>query len=1325
MSGTVQAQTRFADYFVVCGLDISSGLEPDQLSGDHLHYRPLQRCYKSKVLSHYPQNVDWNRFDKDAVGMLCMPKGLSFRTEKDNREPKFHSFLITREDGSRTYGSALTFYEEVHCKQICLAMQSLQTMYQAEFSNRGINVTRINEFAAEHDAPRPTFSTISNYDMNKDCLYVTKCICVITQQQFVRASRKFLTQLYDAVAANENPPLPMESYIHNVLYEVPLPPVGRSMRFNGVRSPVLCQRPGTLELPLCDFSFRELFTLLDVENLVQLFTCALLENQILLFSTDYQRLMLVAECLSTLLFPFTWQHVYVPILPASMLHFLDAPVPYVMGLHSSGGQDRSQLNLPNEASLCFVDIDNHIVEVPEELPQFPYKSEFILEISQVLDRFKVSVDRDQDLGFHEPDSNSNSRQGSSYDLYGLQESLNVINASMQKDDSYDNESPKSGSAVSSRRGSQTSLSTVPNKSEFLRNNEIVSKVAAIAKRTGVIKSISDVEEAPKKADNEKDSVYKYSKLSREDIDELTFNSAVREVFCYRFVQMFRNYESFVIQPNQEMEAWINAREQMQNFDKAAFLSDQPDAAIPFLSPFIESQMFATFIDWKIMGNWEEMDNNLRVFEARIDNYKTKNTDPTGSVKTPNYEHAISVNDYEHLIIRRATTVDHIAVSPHLLSTNIKRKHEPGVFPELNAEALVKPVTSHSPSRAKSKAQWRRKDRQHQHAEHLQLKQDQREKYIQEARGKSIRAPQLLDMSPGVMAQTNWKFVEGLLKECRVKTKRMLVEKMGQEAVELGHGEVKLTGVEENTLIASLCDLLERIWSHGLQMKQGKSAFWSHLLAYKEMKARKDSTSSPNFLVPIKPSTNIPLDWLRGVFKFKLFYFVKDLNPDSPQSGHRRRGSGLPDPVLPPVPTDLASDIVKVESMTDVKTDVGYARAWIRLALERKLLCKHLKELLSDYELCRSRYKRYAFLRSDDEKEQFLYYLLSLNAVDYHCFTNSFISTKITYKVLVFVSKKFNSATSANPWISIAGELGDTGIIQIPKSAVELTFEHRNLGVLTTVRIGHDNSGMSPKWMLDYILVRNELTAHTYKFPCGRWLGKGVDDGSLERLLVGEVIPSTTDTEDILNACRTPPNQRSPVQVRRHSPMKNTGPQVQEMITDAVNHIVKYFYKPEKERGSLTLLLCGDKGLVQCLDQVFQYGFKSSRLFRNNFFIWDFIEKVSTYFDSVDHDDEGRRSPPDQRQARRMFCGYVKKINNSSQNIGKDGKFQLLMCLGVRDHVLQVWFPQIAATPVTVSMYEEWAMMRDRSSITFLVQIINALREFNIMLEASLTKGLEV
>jgi len=42
---------------------------------------------------------------------------------------------------------------------------------------------------------------------------------------------------------------------------------------------------------------------------------------------------------------------------------------------------------------------------------------------------------------------------------------------------------------------------------------------------------------------------------------------------------------------------------------------------------------------------------------------------------------------------------------------------------------------------------------------------------------------------------------------------------------------------------------------------------------------------------------------------------------------------------------------------------------------------------------RSRYRRYAFLRCEDEREQFLYHLLSLNAVDYYCFTKAFTTTR--------------------------------------------------------------------------------------------------------------------------------------------------------------------------------------------------------------------------------------------------------------------------------------------------------------------------------------------
>ena len=37
---------------------------------------------------------------------------------------------------------------------------------------------------------------------------------------------------------------------------------------------------------------------------------------------------------------------------------------------------------------------------------------------------------------------------------------------------------------------------------------------------------------------------------------------------------------------------------------------------------------------------------------------------------------------------------------------------------------------------------------------------------------------------------------------------------------------------------------------------------------------------------------------------------------------------------------------------------------------------------------------------------------------------------------------------------------------------------RNLGVLTSLRLGHDNAGLTPHWLVEHVLIRNEFTGTT-------------------------------------------------------------------------------------------------------------------------------------------------------------------------------------------------------------------------------------------------------
>lgn len=99
---------------------------------------------------------------------------------------------------------------------------------------------------------------------------------------------------------------------------------------------------------------------------------------------------------------------------------------------------------------------------------------------------------------------------------------------------------------------------------------------------------------------------------------------------------------------------------------------------------------------------------------------------------------------------------------------------------------------------------------------------------------------------------------------------MLLEKMGSEAIALGlSGEVTVVGVEENTMIASLCDLLEKVWSHGITNKQGKSALWSHLQSYLESHET-NSTPNKNESMYLAPGMQI-IKYIKLMFQF-LFLF---------------------------------------------------------------------------------------------------------------------------------------------------------------------------------------------------------------------------------------------------------------------------------------------------------------------------------------------------------------------------------------------------------------------------------------------------------------------
>lgn len=313
---------------------------------------------------------------------MCMPDGLRFKKNLEDplSHKSTHTFCITKENGSRTYGTVLAYYERTTDLKLINSFEALQTKYLER--RCPLTQPHITSKQQDHD-----------FSIATDTLHAPKCLCLVTTAPAVfRPLRAYLEQLHavalrrvSSSSLSSSEQLPLESYLYNLLYEVPLPGPGKTLHFVGPLGKFVVSCPSLLELPPCDYSFQQLFELLGIRVAIRLVTCLLLEHQVLLKSSDLERLSLVATCSTALLWPFSWPHVFVPFLPASQRGFLDAPVPYLMGLRvDSASQDSHYSNLANVSSLCTVNLDRGLLDCPDEIPPLPDQSRLMLLLSEKL-----------------------------------------------------------------------------------------------------------------------------------------------------------------------------------------------------------------------------------------------------------------------------------------------------------------------------------------------------------------------------------------------------------------------------------------------------------------------------------------------------------------------------------------------------------------------------------------------------------------------------------------------------------------------------------------------------------------------------------------------------------------------------------------------------------------------------------------------------------------------------------------------------------------------------------------------------------------------------
>lgn len=164
-----------------------------------------------------------------------------------------------------------------------------------------------------------------------------------------------------------------------------------------------------------------------------------------------------------------------------------------------------------------MDIDNHCVEAPEDLPAFPDQAELTQELGEVLLCFGLSPRG----GAHTKTDGAASPQLNSLVLEDLMEDRRNGNLGGEE-------------------------------------LAVLERLQALALRCGGGK-LSEEGKTLHEAFEEE-----------EELKAARLNVQLREVFAGRFAAMFNRYEEFIIHSAPDLDSWLNNREGTSSFDKVLF-----------------------------------------------------------------------------------------------------------------------------------------------------------------------------------------------------------------------------------------------------------------------------------------------------------------------------------------------------------------------------------------------------------------------------------------------------------------------------------------------------------------------------------------------------------------------------------------------------------------------------------------------------------------------------------------------------------------------------------------------------------------------------------
>ncbi|XP_061758343.1 DENN domain-containing protein 2D-like isoform X4 [Nerophis ophidion] len=300
--------------------------------------------YEPQITYQFPKRDGMGRSQKEeeertlkAITLFCFPEGIKWAPLTEYHSETF-SFVLTELDGSRRNG---------YCRRLLPG-------------GRGA---------------RPP-----------------EAYCIISSL----ACFGLFSEIFDEVEKRRQISMAMIYPFMQKLREAPFPAPGNTVEIKSFipesgTEIIRLTRP--LDSWLEHVDFPVLFSCLTDEEVLLVFAAAVLERRIIFIADDLGTLSQVIHAVAALLYPFTWQHTLISIVPSILIDVVMAPTPYLLGV-----QKRLLDQVTEQNDMLLVDLsqdkeETFIVSVGDEPSILPPKLQSEI-LEALIERKKASSTED-------------------------------------------------------------------------------------------------------------------------------------------------------------------------------------------------------------------------------------------------------------------------------------------------------------------------------------------------------------------------------------------------------------------------------------------------------------------------------------------------------------------------------------------------------------------------------------------------------------------------------------------------------------------------------------------------------------------------------------------------------------------------------------------------------------------------------------------------------------------------------------------------------------------------------------------------------------------